>query len=185
VSGNNLGTINFLSAIQSSEEENDGFTVDHDLLAREVEFFLDTVRPLTLLRETPTIVIEDVDQNGSIEFYQLIHGIRLRSTRRILVNPLSGRVRRISPIYYFSSDAVLPPSEAWLQREDAVALAVETVAAEIGAVGEVELEEHRLYWEPTDNELRPQWRLVFRVAGDVYLAFVDALSGDIAAGEYK
>lgn len=184
VSGNNLGTIDFLSAIQSSEEEDDGFTVDRDLLAREVESFLDTVRPLTLLRETPTIVIEDVDLNGSIEFCQLIHGIRLRSSSRILVNPLSGRVRRISPIYYFSSDAALPPSETWLQQEDAMDLAVETVAAEIGAVGEVELQEHSLYWEPTGSELRPQWRLIFRVAGDLYAAFVDALSGDIVAGEY-
>ena len=181
----NLGTIDYLSTVIDSEGENGQTVFDRDLLARKVEAFLDTLRTLTKLRETPSLVIERVDfreRNGSIRVNQFIHGLKVRSRPTISFDTVTGRVYRMQG-FYWSSDDVSPPSPEWIREEDAVALAVDGVATRYGNVGTYELREARLEWEWDAEGLWPQWRLNFRVAGLGYLAFVNALTGETAVSD--
>lgn len=185
VTAENLGTIDYLSTVTESEDENGQTVFDRNLLARKVEEFLDTLRPLTKLRETPSLVIERVDfreRNGSIKVNQFIHGLKVRSRPTISLDTVSGRVYRMNGFYWSSGD-VSPPSPEWVREDDAVALAVDGVATKYGKVGQYELREARLEWEWDAEGLRPQWRLNFQVAGFGYLAFVNALTGETAVGD--
>jgi hypothetical protein len=180
-----LGKIDYLSTVIDSEGENGQILFDRDSLARKVEAFLDTVRPLTALRETPMLTIERADlrgRRGSIRVHQYIHGIRVRSRPSISLDTVTGRVYRMTGLYW-SSDDVSPPSDEWVREDVAVALAVEGVAAEFGAVGQYELRESRLEWDWSAQGLRPQWWLTIGVDRRGYLAVVDALNGETAVSD--
>ncbi|MGD2168332.1 MAG: hypothetical protein PVF63_09505 [Gammaproteobacteria bacterium] len=174
--GTNLGNIDFLSTLVESEDENGQTQFDRELLARKTEAFLDTVRSLTLLEETPSVMIERVDNAGRIFFNQSIHGLRVRGRTIISLDPLTGRVMRISGGQYWSSDDVSPPSDSWVRLEDAAAFAINAIAEQFGFVETPRVIEHRLEWAPTSDEgLRPYWYLGLHPSYD---AWVDALSGE-------
>lgn len=185
VFGENLGSIDFMSAVVSWGDQNRDFSADLDLLTQGAQAFLESLRPLMQWQETPTVRIVMASSGGDLEVHQLLYGYRVRHQYGIEVDPLTGRVTRLSGSFKSSSDVVSPPSEEWVREQDAIALAKNAAAAYGGSIVVNDVLESELQWESTPDGLRPQWWLTLRTSRGSYRAMVDALTGEAQAGPYN